>query len=664
MARNGAAADVHVQDWPTSNGAGTSRPHPPVGVSDDRPSTRDAAPDGPLPRRSLTDRLGLRRFGFRLVAGVLLVSLPIMIGMALLLTARSSASLTHSSHDKSETLARAVALRLEDWINERRDSLAALAVQSSSTIGEPNAGAVLDGLETVYDEFELVVLFDVDGEVLAASHQEDIDPTTSDYWASALAGQAVITTPTERDGRIEWVVAQPVTSTETGQVAGVLAGYLDVTQLTSLLDPGLEEDTNVAALDPSGIVVYDTEMGDLTDDAAFLAAGALRTTVDNEAIEEATTTGSGAAQYTDPEGHNVIGGSAVVGGVDWVVLAQEHTSHSLAPVHDQRVLAVQLVIAGAVLAVAFATLFARATTRPLRDLTRVARRAERGDLDARVEPSGPVEMVELGRSINASMGSIQQLVRQLTTAGVEVNSAAAELSAASDELASTTTEQSAAVTEASATTEELARASSAIAETADEVAAQTADTRANLEQAEREIQESSERTVALANRVNDIGALLSLINRIADQTGLLALNAAIEAARAGEEGRGFAVVAEEVRRLADSSKSSAADIERIVEAVHAETNATVMAMEKGAKQMQHGLLLLDHVTDAADQVRLTTQQQRSATAQVVETMEQLTDASRQVAMTAQQIASAAGTLAELAGNLDDTAERATNRSHG
>ena len=77
-----------------------------------------------------------------------------------------------------------------------------------------------------------------------------------------------------------------------------------------------------------------------------------------------------------------------------------------------------------------------------------------------------------------------------------------------------------------------------------------------------------------------------------------------------------------------------------------------MAMEKGAKQMQQRLMLLEAVTDANGQVRLTTQQQRSATAQVVETMEQLTDASRQVSATAQQIAAAAGNLADLAGNLE------------
>ncbi|WNF38246.1 globin-coupled sensor protein [Bacillaceae bacterium IKA-2] len=83
----------------------------------------------------------------------------------------------------------------------------------------------------------------------------------------------------------------------------------------------------------------------------------------------------------------------------------------------------------------------------------------------------------------------------------------------------------------------------------------------------QEIKESVEGIVnnakTLDNNAKEIQGIVKIILDIADQTNLLALNAAIEAARAGEAGKGFSVVAEEVRKLADQTKSSSTKVSEI-----------------------------------------------------------------------------------------------------
>jgi len=319
-----------------------------------------------------------------------------------------------------------------------------------------------------------------------------------------------------------------------------------------------------------------------------------------------------------------------------------------------------VVLVGLALSALFAYLFARRQTRPLTAVAQAARRVAGGDLNARVEPAGTTEVKALGGSFNQMVEALDRLVRQIGDAAAQLSTASAELSSAAEELSATTTQQSSAATETSATMEELARTSQSIAATVASVAGQTTDMRTVLEEAGQDVERSSERTLALAERVGEISTLLELINEIADQTNLLALNAAIEAARAGETGRGFSVVADEVRRLAERSKRSAADIAGIIESTQDETNATVMAMEASSKHMQHGLELMESVAASTDQVRLTTQQQGAATQQVVDTMESVTEASRQTSATAHQISASATALNELVAQLQRAAETSGN----
>ena len=99
---------------------------------------------------------------------------------------------------------------------------------------------------------------------------------------------------------------------------------------------------------------------------------------------------------------------------------------------------------------------------------------------------------------------------------------------------------------------------------------------------------TSEVVETLSLRVNDIGAILSVIDEVAEQTNLLALNAAIIAAQAGEHGKGFAVVADEIRELAERTSSSTREIAAVIKGVQEETRRAVDAISQAEESIAAG----------------------------------------------------------------------------
>jgi twitching motility protein PilJ len=108
-----------------------------------------------------------------------------------------------------------------------------------------------------------------------------------------------------------------------------------------------------------------------------------------------------------------------------------------------------------------------------------------------------------------------------------------------------------------------------------------------------QIQDTSKRIKRLGESSQEIGEITELISDITEQTNVLALNAAIQAASAGEAGRGFSVVAEEVQRLAQRSADATRQIAALVKTIQSDTQDAVGAMERSTIGVVQGTKLTD-----------------------------------------------------------------------
>jgi methyl-accepting chemotaxis protein len=160
------------------------------------------------------------------------------------------------------------------------------------------------------------------------------------------------------------------------------------------------------------------------------------------------------------------------------------------------------------------------------------------------------------------------------------------------------------------------------------------------------------RSMALGERSQHIGEILSLMDDLAAQTNLLALNAAIEAARAGDAGKGFGVVAAEVRKLAERSAASTNSIRQIIADVQEETRATITATETGAAQAEEVTSLMASTSGLLADAILSTQEQKSAAAQVAGAMAQIRQSADQLAADTENRAASAAELEALVLDLE------------
>jgi len=152
-----------------------------------------------------------------------------------------------------------------------------------------------------------------------------------------------------------------------------------------------------------------------------------------------------------------------------------------------------------------------------------------------------------------------------------------------------------------------------------------------MEKIRENTQANAKKIKRLGDRSLEIAGIVKVIADISAKTDMLALNASIEAARAGEQGRGFTVVAEQVRSLADRTKTLTHQIEKLVNDIQKETGEAVAQMETQTQEVEAGAraaqtaggTLENIVSVSAESSALVTQINQSASSQADRTREML-----------------------------------------
>jgi methyl-accepting chemotaxis protein len=452
-----------------------------------------------------------------------------------------------------------------------------------------------------------------------------------DYYSKALGGTLSVSDPliSKIDNKFVYVYAVPIR--ENKVVIGVLVATSDGTKLSEITNDITIGKTGKAYMIKSDATVIAHSNPDMITKMYNAIEESKKDSdlKDLAAIQKRMISGeNNSGDYTFAGIHKYVG-FATVPGTKWSLAVAVDSNEVLTGLDSLKISTVIYSLIFLLVSMIAVFILTGTITKVLKLVVNHLEKMSAGDLSEDVDSkftSIKNEIGDMARALNIMQSSLRSMISKIKNNSINIDSRSHDLATVAGEMTSATENVSCAIQDVARATggqaedlvditqlinnfgleiENIVKAinevevqSMGINSLANESNGSMESLMASVTKVGTSFKEFANKITTLGDNVSKINGITNLINSIADQTNLLALNAAIEAARAGEAGRGFSVVADEIRKLAEQSKESSENINKLISGIAGDTDVIIGSTNMMSSELETQVTVINDTIES------------------------------------------------------------------